>query len=144
MNSAPVVARCSLRRQFVSTFGGTACGGVVLHWLGLFVDNCCFGRLETDLRVRAVTKRLIDAAAATAERERPFACQVILVAIGVEQLDFALFTLQAIGPIRAYCDLYRHDVLRVLLSSMLNSWAEKHASILQYTLREKPLSSLQC
>src|SRR5215469_3259834 len=46
-----------------------------------------FRRLKTDSRVGTVTEGFIHRPAATAERERGFACEVVGIAVAVDQLD---------------------------------------------------------
>src|SRR5205085_10966303 len=64
-----------------------------------------FGRLEAHLRVRAVAEWLVDGAAAAAERDAGLARQVVAIAVGVEQLDFAQVAFHAIRAVALCRDL---------------------------------------
>src|ERR1700676_1340269 len=58
-----------------------------------------FGSLETEAAMRAVAEGLVDGAAAAAEREIRFSGQIILLAIGVYELDRALGSVHAERPV---------------------------------------------
>ncbi len=58
-----------------------------------------FGGLEAEAAMRAVAERLVDGAAATAEREIRFSGQIVLLAIGVYELDRAFGSVHAERPV---------------------------------------------
>src|SRR6476620_10022066 len=94
------------------------------------------GSLKSDLAMSSVTKWLRNRTAAAAQGESGFAGQVILVAIGVHQLDGSFRSFHAIRTIGPYRNFYcRHEasvmhlgVRREDISFQLSSSREEVAS----------------
>src|SRR5579862_4945043 len=68
-----------------------------------------FGGLKAQAAVRAVAEGLVDRAAAPAQRYAGLACQIVLVALGVDEFDDVLAWLNQKWPVQPRGDLYRHD-----------------------------------
>src|ERR1700682_1284569 len=80
--------------------------------------NRQLGSLKPNLAMSSVTKWLVNRAAAAAQGESGFARQVILVAIGVHQLNGSFRSFHAIRTIRPYRNFYcSHEGLRYAFGS---------------------------
>src|SRR5262249_19195145 len=76
------------------------------HGLLLLLRDGRFGRLEADLAMRPVAKRLADRAAAAAQGDaRPAGAGVDLGAVDIDELEIALHQVRAV---RTNGDLGRH------------------------------------
>src|ERR1700693_6224724 len=72
------------------------------------------GSLKSNFAMSSVTKWLVHRAAAAAQGKSGFAGQVILVAIGVHQLDGSFRSFHAIRTVRPYRNFYRSHEASVM------------------------------
>jgi hypothetical protein len=63
-----------------------------------------FGALEADAAVGAIAEGFVDRTAATAERERGLAGEVVWGAVGVNEFDGTFWSFHAEWAIGTYCD----------------------------------------
>ncbi len=81
----------------------------------LLLDICggygCFRSLESHLGMRAVAEGLVSRSAAATKRNGRLSCEIPLGAIGIDQFDWALYAIGAIGAHGDFYFVFRHNLL---------------------------------